>query len=197
MLSASVLGGLIDANLASAGAVGSKRTIFSNKVAAGIVMSIVGKSFTTSDTGLTPGAGTGTGTGITGLSSSSMKSIALSTMVSQGDKADPLMNAIMMAVVQHLSAAADLSSNDSPVYLGTGTIDVGSIAVVISEMSGNILSQLNSAGAVGAKRANLSLAIATGVVTNILAAGTGSLTITGAAPPIPVPGSGTGTGTIA
>lgn len=197
MLSASVLGGLIDANLASAGAVGSKRTIFSNAVAAGIVMSIVGKSFTTTDVGLTPSAGTGTGTGITGLSASTMKSLALAVMVSQGSKADPLMNAIMMAVVQHLSSAADLSSIDSPVYLGTGTIDVGSIAVVVSEMSSNILSQLNSAGAAGSKRANLSLAIATGVVNNILAAGTGTLTITGAAPPLPVPGTGTGTGTIA
>jgi len=196
-LSDSVLGGLIDGNLSGAGAVGVNRTVFSNKVAKGIVMSTVGKSFTTADVGLTPGAGVGTGTGITGLDSMAMTSAALAVMTSEGDNAQPLMVAIMDAVKTHFSAAADLSSIDSPVYLGTGLIVVGSIGVVISEMKGNIKTQLQGAGANGSNLDNLCLAIATGVVSNILAAGTGTLTITGAAPPLPVPGAGSGTGLIA
>lgn len=195
-LSASALGSLIDANLASAGAVGSNRTIFANKVAAGIVMSIVGKTFTTNDVGTVPGVGAGTGTGITGLSSSTMASLAVATMTSTGTNAMPMMTAIMNGVVSHLSSSASLASVDTPVYLGTGTIVVGSIPVVIAEMAGNIESQLSGAGAVGVNLPNLCLSIATGICTNIISSGTGTLTITGSPTGTPAPGSGSGTGVI-
>ena len=138
MLSSSVLGSLIDANLAGVGATGYNRTIFSNAVAKGIVESIVGKSFQTQDEGQTPGSGTGAGVGIMALSASSMQSTAIAAMPTTGYNAQKLMQAIMEAVVTHLSSAATLTSTDSPVYSGTGMIVVGTIAVIESEMKNNI-----------------------------------------------------------
>ena len=195
-LSASTLGSLIDANLSGFGATGYNRTIFSNAVAAGIVMSIVGKSFATTDVGTVPGTGVGSGTGIVGLSSPNMVSVAIAAMPSTGVNANPLMQAIMNAVVSHLAASATLTSTHTPVFAGTGTIVVGSIPVIIAEMSGNIDSQLSGAGAVGVNRTVLSNAIATGIVTEILAAGTGTVTISGSPGGVPSPGGGSGTGVI-
>lgn len=194
-LSAGALGSLIDGNLAGFGATGANRTIFSNKVAAGIVMSIVGKTFATSDTGTIPGTGVGTGTGISGLSSSSMASLAVATLISTGTNAQNLMDAIMNATVSHLGSASLLSSH-TPVYLGSGNIVVGSIPVIIPEMASNIQSQLSGAGANGANLANLCLAIATGVCTGIISSGTGTVTIVGSPTGPPSPGSGSGTGVI-
>lgn len=191
-LSGSVLGGLIKSNLQGSGASGSNLTIFSNALGNGIVNAITGKSFTTNDVG-TGSLGTGTGTGVTGLSSSTMASLALAAMTSQGSNASAMMNAIMMAVVSHLSSAASLSSVDPAVGTGTGTIVVGSIAVTIPNMTSTIHSALTGSGANGANVPNLSLAIATGIVSNILSSGTGTLVISGGMPGGSSAGSGTGT----
>lgn len=195
-LSPSVLASLIQANLAGYGANGSNLGVFCTAVATGIVMSVVGKTFTTIDVGTVPGVGTGTGIGITGLSSSIMKSTALGLMSSQGENAPNLMQAITDAVVAHLSTAATLSSVHTPVFLGTGTIVPGSIAVIPAEMSSNIDSQLQANGAQGENRTQLATAIGTGVAMNILSLGSGIVVITGSPTGIPVPGAGSGTGTI-
>jgi hypothetical protein len=195
-LSASALGSLIDSNLTGFGANGSNKTIFSNAVAAGIVMSIAGKAFATIDIGTIPGSGIGSGTGLTGMSSSNMASIALGVMPSTGLNAPNLMQAIMNAVVAHLGSSATLTSTHTPVFAGSGTIVVGSIPVTISEMASNIDSQLGLAGAAGSNRTILSTAIATGIVTEILAAATGTVTISGSPSGIPVGGGGSGSGVI-
>jgi len=194
-LSAGTLAGLIQSNLESFGANGSNLSKFCNAVASGIVMSIVGKAFVTADAGSVSGSGTGVGVGILGLSASTMESTALSLMSSRGVNASPLMQSIMQAVVSHLSSSASLVSVDSPVFIGTGTIVVGSIAVSASEMSNNIDSQLEAQGAVGSNRTELATDIGTAIVENILSSGTGTLTITGSGGS-PSPGSGSGTGTI-
>lgn len=199
-LSPSALAGAIQSNMQAAGAKGSNLQVFCSAIAAGIVMSIVGKPFTTQDTGLVPGIGAGIGTGITGLSSSAMKSTALAAMSSRGENADKMMQAIMDGVVSHLSGSAILISNNTPVFLGSGTVNVGSILVVAPEMGGNISSQLSAVGANGENKTNLAMAIAAGVCSNILSSGTGTVTITGtftgSVPPGPVPGSGSGVGVI-
>jgi len=195
-LSSTVLSSLIKSNLISQGAVGNNLQKFCDAVATGIVNSVVGSTFTSNDSGLISNTGTGTGIGITGLSSSSMVSIALSVMTSEGSNATNLMNAIMDATVQHLSTAANLSSTDPTIYSGNGIINIGSIGVLLTTMSSNINSELLFSGANGSNRSNLALAIATGIVTNILSSGTGNLTITGSASPPMSPGTGTGTGTI-
>jgi len=195
-LSASVLANLIETNLQGYGANGSNLSKFCIAVATGIVMSIVGQSFTTLDVGTVPGTGAGTGVGITGLSQSTMVNLALAVMVSRGSNAANLMNAIMMAVVTHLGTAS-LSTIDTPVFLGTGTVVVGSITVVEGAMASNILTQMQGQGAHGSNLSNLCTAIATGIASNILSAGTGTLVITGSPSGVPVPGTGTGVGTIA
>jgi hypothetical protein len=106
------------------------------------------------------------------------------------------MNAIMMAVVTHLGTAS-LSTIDTPVFLGTGTVVIGSITVVEGTMASNILTQMQEQGAHGSNLSNLCTAIATGIASNILSAGTGTLVITGTPSGTPVPGTGTGVGTIA
>ena len=195
-LSASVLGSLIDSNLSGFGANGSNRTIFSNAVAAGIIMSIVGKVFTTLDSGNISGSGTGIGTGIVSINSTPMTSVALAAFPTTGINASYLIQSIMNAVVTHLGSSAVLISSHSPVYSGTGTIIIGSIPVSISEMAGNIDSQLGSAGAAGSNRTVLSNAIASGIVTEILSAATGTVIITGSPSGTPSAGSGSGSGVI-
>lgn len=196
MLSSSALSGLIRDNLAgNYNANGYNLQKFCDAIATGIVMSIAGKSFTTSDIGTIPGTGVGHGTGIAGLSSSTMQNTALSLMISRGYNAGNLMISIMDSVVTHLGSAT-LTSSDSPVFVGTGTIAVGSIAVSASEMSNNITSQFEAQGAIGSNYGNLSTAIGTGVANNIIASGTGTLSITGSPSGITSPGSGTGSGAI-
>lgn len=195
-LSAPALGALIDSNLQAVGAKGSNKTKFCNAVARGIVNSIIGVAFATTDAGTTPGFGVGTGIGITGLSSSAMKSMALSLMSTKGENADKLMQAIMNATVIHLSTSASLSSVNSPVFLGTGTIILESIAVVSATMISNIDSELQGIGANGTNRAKLARAIGTGIASNIVSSGSGTVVITGTPVGAPTPGTGSGTGTI-
>lgn len=194
-LSPNILASLIQANLAASGANGKNLEKFCTGVATGIVMSIVGKTFTTMDVGTVPGVGAGVGIGLIGLSSSIMKATALNLMPRQGKNAPTLIQAITDAVISHLSLAT-LSSVNTPVYLGTGTIVVGSITVIANEMCSNIDSQLKSQGANGDNRTQLATAIGTGVASNILSSGSGILVITGTPTGIPVPGTGTGTGII-
>jgi len=194
-LSAGTLGGLIAANLTGFGAIGANKMVFSNAVAAGIVMSIVGKSFSTIDIGTIPGSGIGSGTGLTGLIGASMASIAVGALPTTGVNASPLMQAIMNAVVTHLGSNTTLTSNHTPVFAGSGIVVIGSIPVTIPGMAGNIDSQLSSAGAAGSNKTILSTAIATGVVSGILLA-TGTVTISGSPSGTPVPGAGSGSGVI-
>jgi hypothetical protein len=196
MLSPTVLSALIKANMISYGANGSNLQKFCDAVASGILAHTIGASFTTNDSGLISNTGTGTGTGITGLSSSTMVSLALADMFRQGVNAPHLMQAIMDATVSHLSSSATLMSTDTEVYSGTGMIVIGSISVTVSQMSSDIDSALLAQGANGSNRTRLAHAIATGIATNILSSGTGTLTITGTPAPPFTPGTDTGTGTI-
>ena len=192
------LGMLIDKYLQQADANGDNRTIFSMKVAEGIVMSIRNKPFATIDVGLVPGAGTGTGVGIVGLSEDHMTETALALFPSQGKNARPLVMAIMKATKEHLMAKALLTSNHAPVYTGVGTVQVGSIGVSKDEMSENIDEKLKSADANGENRKKFCDAIAAGVALELIGFGTGvvAITPTPPTPPTPVPGAGSGTGVI-
>jgi hypothetical protein len=193
-LSASTLGSLIDSGFAGAGANGKNRSKFSNALATGIVNGIVGKSFQTLDVGLVPGAGTGTGTGLTGLDADGMKQQALAAMKSRGANADKTMGFIMDSTVQHL-AEATLTSVDTPVFAGTGTIVLGSITVTVADMTQSIVSALKDSGANGRNVQPFANAVATGIAFGMMTA-TGTLVIAGAGSPTPSPGTGSGTGEI-
>ena len=195
-LSPSALASLIQSNLQNQGAKGSNLQIFCIAVAAGIIEAIIGAAFTTTDVGLTVGIGVGTGTGITGLVEDDMVTIALNTMTSQGSNARKLMDAIMQAVITELGNAT-LTTADAPVFLGVGTVNSGTIAVIESVMALDIDTQLANVGAKGKNRTNLSKAIAAGVCRQIISNGTGTVIITGSPTiPTPVPGTGVGAGTI-
>jgi len=195
-LSSSTLANLIDSNLQNLGANGSNRTAFCQAVAKGIIDSIVGKQFTTVDTGQVSGIGTGIGLGIQNLDSNNMTTSSLSFMPSTGVNAEPLFQAINEAVVSHLATQATLTTTHNPVFSGTGLVVVGSITVTASEMSNNIAAELTLAGANGSNKSVLSNAIAQGIVSNIISNGTGLVTITGSPIGIPAPGSGVGVGVI-
>lgn len=196
-LNATILADAIDTNLTSLGGAQdyllngtNYRILFSNLLAQGIVNSIVNKTFETVDTGV-PGSGVGTGTGILGLSPTDMASIALGVMSSQGPKAAVLMQSIMTAAASHLASSANLQSNSASVLTGSGTIVVGSINVSSSEMATNIETlfttpqNLGGGGAISSiYLTNLCLAVSTGICTNILTSGTGTLVIA-PGPPIP------------
>jgi len=189
-LSASTLGSLISANLTSDGAIGIKRDTFSLALAEGIIEHIVGKAFVTADVGSGTG-GIGLGTGITGLSAANMATTALGLMTTQGPKAPTFMLQIMTAVVSHLSSNATLTTVNPSVGVGVGTVVVGSIAVNASALASSIQSKLVADGAQGSMLGNISLAIATGIATEIITAGTGTVVISGIAN-LPSAGSGTG-----
>jgi len=186
---------LIQSNLEKQGAKGSNLQKFCFSVASGIINSVISSTFTTVDIGTIAGIGTGIGTGITGLVDSVMVNDALAIMTSRGPKAVDLMTAIMDAVISYLGSNAVLTTTNAPVYIGTGTILVGSITVVASVMAQDIDTALQNSGAKGKNRANLASSIAAGVCSGITSSGTGTITITGTGTPTG-PGTGTGTGTI-
>lgn len=190
-LSSITLGSLIDTNLQGDGAVGPNRTIFSNAIAKGVVNSLVGSTFTTSDSGIGTG-GTGSGTGITDLNSTTMRTTTLNTMSSTGVNAPGMMTAIMNAVVSHLNTDTTLTTTNPSVGNGTGIINIGSFSVTIGTMSNSILSELELSGAEGENRQNLALSIATGIVNNMLSSGTGTVTISGGTGSSSSSGTGTG-----
>lgn len=191
-LSAPTLGSLISSNLIADGAIGIKRDSFSLAVATGVVNHLTGKTFTTIDAGSGVG-GTGIGTGITGLSAANMAATALSLMTSQGPKAPTFILSIMTAVVSHLLTDTTLTTVNPSVGVGVGTVVVGSITVDATALAASIKSQLQSDGAIGSELDNLCLSLATGIATEILAAGTGTVVISGVAN---LPSGGAGTGVI-
>lgn len=192
-LNASTLQALIDANLAGDGANGPRRTRFSGCVARGVVNHFLGKQFQTQDSGNGKG-GSGFGVGIKALSSGNMTDIAYGVMDRHGPKARSFLSAIMRAVEEHLRQATDLTTTNPQVGKGQGIVIVGSIQVEIGPLQALIEQELIGDGARGPRRNNIALAIATGIVTDVKAAGTGQVTISG--PVIPPGTSGIGIGTI-
>jgi hypothetical protein len=196
-LDASQLADMIDQQLVAQGANGDNKKKFCKAIATGIVKSVKGKTFVTLDVGTIPGIGQGTGIGIMGLMPDQMAKVAMAagpTML--GANALKLMTAIMNATQQHFAMSASLSSTDTPVFLGSGVMVLGSIQVTPDEMSSNIKQALDDAGAKGKNREPLAKAVAAGVSFGLLTMGTGSLVIVGAPTGIPVGGGGPGQGTV-
>lgn len=152
---------------------------------------VTGKSFMTDDVGEVSGSGTGMGVGITGLSSGTITTniygLSVGYFGQAGKDLFDICNAMGETCVEQM-ALAMLSSTDSPVYEGTGTIVVGSIAVVGGPWGDMI--QSDAPDFIGDQWPNFANAIGQGQAEEIVAAGTGTLTITGSGS-----GSGGGTGT--
>jgi len=175
---------------------GAQLSNFTSFVGNGSANHVIGQSFMTMDTGVVAGSGMGTGMGITGISSSNISdniySLCVQSFGQAGPKLRDFTDAIGRACVTALGQAT-LMSTDSPVFAGTGMIDIGSITVSGDAWGSSIETQ--GASFVGSQWPNFTKAIGQGQAMEVLAAGTGTLTITGTGSP-GSPGTGTGTGTI-
>ena len=179
--------------LISSGFVGERLDDFCLMIGQGSVASLVGLSFQTIDTGLTPGAGVGTGTGILGVLEPIVFANIMSNMSSySGEKLSIVVNAISHGLVTELSNAT-LTSTHTPVHTGTGIIVLGSIMPIGSVWGNNIFLQGTSLGFTGEELYNFSHAIGSGCAMSFTTA-TGQVTIGGSGGN--VPGSGTGVGVI-
>lgn len=184
--------------LSGIGFVGSRLSDFTDAIGNGAQSHVVGKAFTTTDTGTTPGVGVGTGTGITGMNSAAMATGIFSQAVSffgqAGSKLQDLCDQVAAANITEMGKAL-LSSNHTPVFSGAGVVDVGSVGVIGPDWGSQIESAAPSFE--GSQWGNFAQALGVGQANEILASGTGSVTITGSpTSPTTSPGAGTGAGTI-
>ena len=185
--------------LAGKGFTGSRLSDFTDAIGNGSVNYLIGKGFTTSDVGTTPGAGAGIGTGISGFSvgsiSSNIYAKAVSYFGTSGSKLLDICDSLETTFISEM-ANATLTSTHAPVYLGSGVVDIGSIAVVGSAWGSSIESEGSGSGFIGNKWPDFALAIGEGQAEETVNQGTGTVTITGGGTPPPVPGTGTGSGVL-
>jgi hypothetical protein len=201
-LTGSTLNSILQAKMVAAGHAGASLPGFCNAVAQGTVLSLLGKPFSTIDSGLIPGSGSGVGIGIIGVNPAIIMSTVISVglgMGLAGTSLPAIADAVGSALVAEL-ALATLSSVNLPVFLGVGNIVPGSILAIPAEWAANIQQLGVASGFAGASWPMVCQAIAQGCFAG-LATATGIVTIAGAfagpVPPGPLPGAGSGTGTIA
>lgn len=202
-LIASVLTGLIQTSLTTklapynGGVLGPQFVNFTTALGDGINSGIVGSTFTTSDTGSVTNPGAGTGSSITGLVSSTLSTSMYDNCVtlfgSAGARLHDITDAIAESLITHLANAV-LTSTHTPVYTGTGVVSFST-----SSMDPAVMSLFISTAApafTGIHWVNFCNAVSNGVVSHIKSVGSGSVVITGVAPPSPVPGAGVGSGVV-
>lgn len=198
--------------LASAGFVGVELAAFTSAIGNGTILGLVGKTFTTSDTGAAhpAGVGAGVGIGITGVTQPVLKSAILAGAVSNGfiltPEFDVVANAIATAFATQLALASLVSSHvpqpplfPLAVFAGTGVaLGVGPTGFAVDAVSW--LSSIQSAAPTFL---GPDWPIFCSVLGNayLSAFGTamGTVTITGSPgpiPPSPAPGIGAGTGVV-
>jgi hypothetical protein len=188
---------VIKTELIAVGAQGSNMIKFCTAVATGIINAVKGKSFQTLDVGTVPGVGMGTGTGILGLMPNDMAQIGLAMAPTMaGSNAMPMMLAVMQATQLYFAMAASLSSTDTPVFLGSGTMITGSLMVSMDDMTSKLKSAFTDQGAKGKNMPIVCMAISAGVTFGLLTMATGALVIVGTPTGTPVPGGGSGMGKV-
>lgn len=197
-LSGSSLSSSLFASVSARGTPTTELKKLTDAIGNGIVLSLVGKSFVTTDVGTTPGAGKGSGTGLIVVPGSIAPLIVTNAVAAFGGSGPdlPLLALdIETATIQTLLSAS-LTSTHTPVFTGSGIINPGSIPVSPNEIGGNIKTQGISQGLVGPDFPGLADAIGTAVAT-ALALASGSILITPVTPGAPtVPGVGVGQGII-
>lgn len=180
----------IQSALIAAGNVGTSVPVMSSAIGSGSVMSLVGKTFNTIDSGVGSGAGVGVGVGLFGVPGPSVslmiQSAFLQEFGSMGTSVPMIADAIGQALEMEL-AGATLSSMHTPTYVGVGILEPGSLKVSASEWGSNIR---NLAPALaGADWPRLASVIGKGCA-QAMSTVTGQVTISGAGSPPPAPYSG-------
>jgi hypothetical protein len=187
--------------VANVGSEGSQMQNFCDSVANGSINHILGKAFTTTDTGMITGAGAGMGTGITGLVKADVSDLiyneAESLFGQAGPKLREFCDGLAEALIDELGQAT-LTSSHTPVFTGSGQVDVGSIAVDPTTWGAMIYAEGLGKQMLGSQWQNFANAIGKGFADSVLNAGTGTVTISGSpvTPPPPTPGAGVGSGSI-
>jgi hypothetical protein len=185
----------IAAALVSKGFIGVNTPLLAQALGLGSVLSLVGKPFSTTDTGSGPSAGVGVGVGLQGVSAGALKTLLLTSATSKGLVPTPqlqdLFGAYADALVAQL-ALATLTSAHTPVFVGSGTI-VGGITVPAPAWASAIQSQAPTF--VGTNWPVLCSVFGEASSQAMLTA-TGTVVISGPPPPTPAPAVGQGTGTI-
>lgn len=182
--------------LAGKGFVGPDVKKLTDACGLGSQLSIVGKTFSTIDTGTIPGTGVGTGVGL--IIQAPLVTAAYVGQAAGAGFVGPNVMDVGDAFGQALqitAAQATLISMHTTVFVGTGIVVPGSVGTVESEWGSNIFSQGTSLGLLGQDFQKLGNALAAGGAA-AMALAIGTVVIAGAPTGIPVPGAGTGTGNI-
>lgn len=157
---------------------------FTNHLKAGIVA--------TQDTGTVPGIGVGIGT-IIGLTPTAFENQIRNSLPFDGEGFPSLAKAIAQATVSHILSAALVTTNNVPVFVGTG---VGTISGLNSSLLSNMI--FSATGFNGEQWKEMCDGLAQAFCTYIQSNAQVTVTITGTpTSTTTVPGTGAGTGTIA
>jgi hypothetical protein len=179
--------------LASKGNAGANLALFCNAVGNGSVASVVGKTFTTTDSGTGSGPGVGAGVGLKGVAAGSISKAIQAAYLMEFGMMGPTTPDICDAIGQGLESElllATLTSAHAPCATGTGVVDVGSIKVSGTEWGGKIRQLAPTF--VGADWARFANAIGKGCA-QAFAPATGQVTIVGSPAGTPSPFSGPNT----
>ena len=180
------------AAMLSNGLVGSSAIDLCNVVGDACQMAVVGKMFSTIDTGTIPASGVSSGKGVgIILSKGLIKSAILSKGISQGFLGvdfNKLADSAATAFVNSM-ALVDLTSTHIPVFLGVGNIVAGSITISGGEITNNMIVMAKTRGLLGSYFDKFANAVGFGFGEGIKV-GTGTVTITGSPGSNPAPGSG-------
>lgn len=185
-------------NLSAMGFVGTHLQKFTDAVGLGSVAHVAGKPFATADVGSVAGAGVGTGVGIVGIVEADLSNLIFTKCVSRFGQAGSHLKICCDALAASCKtemALATLTSSHAPVFLGAGTVVVGSVGVVPLGWGADIAAAGTLQSFIGVQWPNFSAAIGEGQAEHVIANGTGTVAIVGSGG-IPSGGAGAGAGVI-
>jgi hypothetical protein len=199
-ISGAQMSGFLYTEFSNVGFAGENLLDFCDGTGNGSANTLIGKGFSTVDTGTTPGNGSGSGVGLT-IDDVALKGNLYSALVAAFPNNPPaefdnrldFCEAIAKAT-KSIAASITLTSNHTPVFLGTGNINGGSIIIGATLMK---LAIYAGTSFTGENWLDLAGVIGDTITDYFEQSATGSVTITGSpTSPTTVPGSGAGSGTM-
>jgi hypothetical protein len=182
--------------LISDGFTGSELDTYCTFIARGIILTLVGASFATADTGSGSGSGVGEGTGLSGMIDTAVVNAMIAEGATKGFNLTGEAQTSYERTVEGITAElafATLTSTHSPVFAGTGIVVAGSIPITASQISDAMYTAGTSLGFTGGSLRDFCDVIGAGIELGISQL-TGSVIITGSGgTPSGATGSGSGT----
>ena len=199
-MSGSNMSGSINSLGLPLGMLGDSFPDYCDAVGNGTIDSVVGAPFTTTDTGTIPGAGpaNGTGTGLLNIVAATIATALVAGMTSAFGGAGISLPSMCTATAGGFAAEmllATLTSTHTPVFAGTGIVDVGSISVPSAVIGAAIALEGVGMGFIGQNWPDVADVIGVEFA-NALALASGTVVISGPAGSDPKPGAGTGAGAL-